>query len=381
VIGRSRGRAAVAVILAVMFLGVSGAAGAAAPPTGEYVLGPGDAIDIAVFGQPDLSENVTIRPDGMVALPLVGQVKAAGRTTAQLEQDLVVVYTKYLKAPAVSIKVSQFRTSRIYVLGQVTRPGQYELKPNAGVFELLAAAGGPTPRADLAKAVLIRNKTDTRQLDLLSAIKRSEDPAVALEADDVLYLPETDARIIVLGQVKNPGAYTLLEGQRVTDLVAAAGGVTPQAALTQAFIMRGDQQIPVNLQKATGGDASADVVLQPRDMMVVPESRERIAVLGQVNRPGPYEYKPDMHVVDAVALAGGQTDKADIKRVQVVRTDATGKAKMIAVNFDKILKGQDPAQNVALQNGDIVYVLQKGFTLELLGGILNWISILHGPLF
>src|SRR5690348_1549321 len=133
------------VVLALILL-VAPAGGAAAAPStpASYVLGTGDAIDIAVFGQPDLSQTVTIKPDGMVALPLVGEVKAAGRTTGQLEQDLVRVYLKYLKAPAISVKVSGFRTTRIYVLGQVARPGQYELKPDAGILGLLAAAGGPT---------------------------------------------------------------------------------------------------------------------------------------------------------------------------------------------------------------------------------------------
>jgi polysaccharide export outer membrane protein len=366
-----RTRALHALAFAIVLV-CSVAAGTRAAPVDEkaYVLGPGDSVEIVVYGQADLSETVTIKPDGMVALPLVGEIKAAGLTTAQLEQALVKAYLKYLKAPSVSVKVSQFRTNRIYVLGQVSRPGQYELKPNAGVFELIAAAGGPTLRADLAKAVLIRDKTDTTQLDLLSAIKQSKDPAVSLQPDDVLYIPETDSRIIVLGEVNHPGAYDLLEGQRVTDLIAGAGGPTTKAALAQAFVVRGQQQIPVDLQKALAGDASADIVLQPRDMMVVPESRARIAVLGAVNRPGPYDYKTDMKIVDAIALAGGQTTKADLNRVQVVRAEG-GQAKTINVNFTKVLKAQDLSQNIALQNGDIVYVTPKGFTFDLFGGLVN----------
>ncbi|HKX19296.1 MAG TPA: SLBB domain-containing protein [bacterium] len=356
------------IALLVVVFAIPGSDASAAPK--EYVLGPGDAVDVVVYGQADLSEIVTVKPDGMIALPLVGQVKAAGRTTAQLEQDLVAAYRKYLKAPTVSVKVNQFRTNRIYVLGQVFHPGQYELKPSAGILELLAAAGGPTTRADLAKAVLIRDKTDTTQLDLVTAIKQSKDPAVALEPEDVVYIPETDARIIVLGQVNKPGAYDLLEGQRVTDLIAGAGGPTAKAALAQAFVVRGEQQIPVDLKKALAGDPGADIVLQPRDMMVVPESRERIAVLGAVNKPGPQDFKPDMKLVDAIALAGGQTNNADLRKVQIIRIE-NGQGKTINVDFNKVLRAQDPSQNVQLQNGDIVYVSQKGFTLALLGGIVN----------
>jgi protein involved in polysaccharide export with SLBB domain len=375
----SRRHAWIVLMVAVCLAAATGGAFAAVPAVPDsYVLGAGDAVDVVVYGQPDLSQTVTIKPDGTIALPLIGQVRAAGRTTDQLQQDLAKAYLKYLKAPAISVTVSQFRSNQLFVLGQVAHPGEYQLKPSSGVLELLAAAGGPTPRADLAKAVLIRNKTETKQLDLLTSIKDSKDPGVALEPGDVVYLPETDPRIIVLGQVNHPGAYDLLQGQRVTDLIAAAGGPTTQAALSKAFVVRGEQQIPVDLQKAMAGDAAADVTVQPRDMLVVPESRDRIAVLGAVAKPGPYDFKPDMQLVDAIALAGGPTDKGNLKQVHVVRLEE-GKAKMITVDFSKVLAAQDPKQNIVLQSGDIVYVTPKGFSiLQLLGSISNIYYLLGG---
>ncbi len=370
-------RAGVVVLMAISIASMT-AGGAAAAPSGQetYLLGPGDAIEITVFGQPDLSHTVTIKPDGTIALPLVGEVAAAGRTTAQLEKDLTKLYLKYLRAPSISIAVREFRTSRIYVLGQVNRPGEYQLKPSAGVLELLAAAGGPTTRADLAKAVLIRGKTETQQLDLLGAIKQSKDPDVALEPGDVVYIPQTDPRIIVLGEVTHPGAYDILEGQHVTDLIAGAGGLTTKAALTRAFIVRGQEQIPVDLQKALAGDTAANIPLKPGDMMVVPESHERIAVLGAVNKPGPYDFTPNLKLVDAIALAGGQTDRANLGRVQVVRVDGT-KATMVTVNVAKALSAQDPGQNIALQSGDIVYVTPKGLSLDQLGSVFNVFYVLR----
>jgi len=363
---------AVAIMLSVglSIPGLSGiAVGAPAAPAG-YILGPGDSVDIVVFGQPDLSETVTIKPDGLVELPLVGDVKAAGRTTGQFADDLVKAYRTYLKAPSVSVKIQAFRTTRIYVLGQVFKPGQYELKPNAGILELLADAGGPTTRADLAKAVLIRNKTETTQLDLIVAMKDGKEPAVTLEPDDVVYLPETDARIVILGQVNRPGAYDLLEGQHVTDLLAGAGGPTAGAGLTKAFIVRGAQQIPVDLRKAMDGDTAANVVLQPRDMVVVPENKERVAVLGAVNKPGPIDFKPEMTILDAIELAGGETNKANLGHVKIVRNEG-GKPKTIDVNFDKVMKAQDLTQNLVLQSGDIVFVPSKFFTADLFQSLTN----------
>src|SRR3990172_6189560 len=108
-----------------------------------YILGPGDTIDIVVYGEADLSRTVTIKPDGAVSLPLLGEVKAAGKTTTQFAVDLGKLYAKYLKQPSISVTVREFRIDRIYILGQVSRPGEYQLRPGIGIMELLAHAGGP----------------------------------------------------------------------------------------------------------------------------------------------------------------------------------------------------------------------------------------------
>src|SRR6202022_498528 len=91
----------------------------------SYVLGPGDEIDVQVYGDQELSRSLMIKPDGTIALPLINEVRAAGKTTAQLETDLVKMYAKYVKTPLVTVVVRQLRVDRIYLLGQVARPGDY----------------------------------------------------------------------------------------------------------------------------------------------------------------------------------------------------------------------------------------------------------------
>jgi polysaccharide export outer membrane protein len=354
-----------------------------APTQENYVLGPGDTIDVVVYGEADLSRTVTIKPDGSVSLPLLGEVKAAGKTTRQFADELARLYKKYLKAPSITVTVRDFRVERIYILGQVARPGEYQLRPAIGVMELLANAGGPTNRADLAKVVVIRGKTEAMQLNLLEAFARNNNPDVKLLAGDVLFIPETDRRTVVLGQVNRPGAYELLQGQRVSDLVAAAGGVTSRAATDKAFIVRGQEQIPVNLQKVLAGDIPSNLALQPGDMMVVPESQNRIAVMGAVRSPGTFGLVENMKLVDAVAAAGGPNDRANIKQVTIVRVE-DGKPKPISANLELALNGSDISQNLVLQNGDVVFVPERGFNLRDIGQWLNLLNIsriLFGALF
>ncbi len=366
-----------AVLLVAGLVGGLGGAALGAPGGQDaYVLGPGDTLEITVFGDPDLSRTVTIKPDGTITLPLIGEVKAAGKTTSQLTTELVNLYRKYLKSPSISVVVREFRVDRIYILGQVNKPGEYQVPPGVGILELLASAGGPTNRADLTKAVIIRGSREVIQLNLLEAFVRSKNPDVKLQSGDVLFVPETDRRIIVLGQVNRPGAYDVLEGQRVADLIAAAGGVTPRAALSRAFIVRGSEQIPVDLQRVLAGDVAANVALQAGDMMVVPEFQNRIAVLGAVNRPGTYDLTEGMKLIDALALAGGQSERGNLSQVAIVRLEG-GKTKTVTVNLQQALRGVDLSQNIALQHGDVVYVPEGGLNLTTVSQVLNIFSLIR----
>ncbi len=360
-----------ALVVCVLLASLAGGA-ASAPATKStapdtYVLGPGDQIEVSVYGEPDLSRTAIIKPDGTIALALINEVKAAGKTTAQLETELTKMYAKYLKAPAISVVVRELRVDRVYLLGQVNRPGDYQLRPNVGIFEFLASAGGPTNRADLAKAVIIRGKTETIKLDLVNAFAKNQTPDVKLEAGDVLFVPETDRRIVALGEVSRPGSYDLLEGQHVTDLLAAAGGPSPKAGLSKAFIMRDNTQIPIDLKRVLGGDQEANTTLKPGDMLVVPENKDRIAILGAVNRPGPYDLTENMNLIDALAVAGGPSEKANLGDLQIVRFEG-GKAQGIKVKADQAIEGKDASQNVKLRSGDVIFIPQHGMGfLDILG--------------
>lgn len=369
---KPRMRSSKLAVVVVVLMGGLGAALPAVgqPQNGDYVLGPGDTIEIAFFGDPDLSRTVTIKPDGMIALSLIGDVKAAGMTTTQLAAHLVKLYSKYKKAPSISVGVSQFRVDRIYILGQVSRPGEYQIRQGVGILELLASAGGPTSRADLAKSVIIRNGKETLQLDLLAALAKSKSPDVQIVAGDVLFLPETDRRMVVLGAVNRPGQYDLLEGQRVTDLIAAAGGITQRAA-PGGFLVRGSAQVPVDLQKALSGVTEANVPLRTGDMLVVPENQNRIAVLGAVVRPGTYDLIDGTKLVDAIAMAGGHSEKGNLGQVVVIRLEGTT-TKTITANVDNALKLQDMTQNVVLQRGDVVFVPERGLTVT---DVIRYLSL------
>ena len=353
-------------VMGSLTVGLTTGAREAPAAVDTYTLGPGDAIEIVVVGDKDLSRTATVKPDGSIDLPLIGEVTAAGRTTSQLAAELVKRYSKYLIAPSITVQVHQIRVDHVYILGQVSKPGEYAIRPGAGILEALASAGGPTDRADLAQATIIRQdasgKADPIDVNLLQAFAKNDNPGVKLQAGDIIFVPAADRRMVILGQVTKPGAYDLLEGQHVSDLLAAAGGVTAQAAPQRAFLIRGSEQIPVNVRQIFAGDLTANLPLRPGDTLVVPESQDRIVVLGAVNRPGKYDLVDGMKLTDGIALAGGQADGANLSQVGIIRLDA-GKTTTVAVDLHRALSGQDPRQNVPLRPGDVVYVPESGVTL------------------
>lgn len=380
--------ASVMSFLLVGCLVVGPAAGALGAPgtVDAYALGPGDTIEIIVVGDKDLSQSATIKPDGSIDLSLIGEVPAAGRTTSQLAAELVKRYSKYLITPSITVQVRQFRVDHVYILGQVTRPGEYAIQPGGGILEALASAGGPTDRADLARTTIVRvetgGKADPIEVNLLQALATDEFPAGAkLQPGDVLMVPAADRRMVIIGQVAKPGAYDLLEGQRVSDLLAASGGITAQAAPQRSFIIRGAEQIPVDVRQILAGDLTTNVPLRASDTMVVPESKDRIAVLGAVTKPGKYDLTDGMKLSDAVALAGGATpDSGNLSQVAIIRLEA-GKTTTITADLSQALNGHDPKQNIALQHDDVVFVPERGVTLTKAAqffGIIGVVRLLFG---
>src|SRR2546428_164519 len=154
-----------------------------------YILAAEDVLEVVVFGNADVSRAVTIRPDGMISLPLIGEVAAAGLTPEQLRRQLTQLFASFLRNPQVAVIVREFHKVRVSVLGQVTKPGVYELAQGATGLDALAAA-----EVTLATVVVAKQSAAGIQLipvDLLKVIREGDVARdVALRRGDVLYVPE-----------------------------------------------------------------------------------------------------------------------------------------------------------------------------------------------
>src|SRR5713226_7645572 len=111
-------------------------------PVAEYLIGPEDVLDIAVWNNTDISRTVPVRPDGKISLPLLNDVQAAGLTPMQLRDVLIKLLTSYIPTPEVSVIIREVHSFKVSVIGEVKTPGRHELKSGATVLDVLAMAGG-----------------------------------------------------------------------------------------------------------------------------------------------------------------------------------------------------------------------------------------------
>jgi polysaccharide export outer membrane protein len=242
----------------------------------EYTIGPGDVLDISVLGE--WNAPAAVNPDGKIVIPLAGEMSVTGLTLSQATEKVTAALRPFIKDPQVMLSIRQAASRRqfVYLLGQVLHPGAYEMQKEWTVAELIAVAGGPTPGAALTRALILR-KSETVPIDLDQLLVEGNASAnVALNPGDVVIVPETKNRVVVMGGVAKPGPYLFKEGDHVVDALSAAGGPTPKAVLSNIGIVRLEGQKPavkpVNLDKFyKSADATQNIVLRPGDVVYVPE--------------------------------------------------------------------------------------------------------------
>jgi polysaccharide biosynthesis/export protein len=159
----------------------------------DYQLSAGDELEVSVWKEPDLTKTVVVRPDGKFSVPLAGEVVAARRTIDQIQKDITNRLSKYIPEAVVTVAITKLEGNRIYVIGQVNKPGTFTMNPRLNVLQALSMAGGMTPFAGLNDIIVMRN-TGGQQRILpfrFGEVSRGRnlEQNVQLEAGDVVIVP------------------------------------------------------------------------------------------------------------------------------------------------------------------------------------------------
>lgn len=158
-----------------------------------YTVKPGDTLVISVWKEPDLQGEVLVTPDGAFAFPLVGQIEARGKTVTQLQQAITERLSKYISDPVVTVSVRDIRGNKVYVIGQVNKPGEFIVNPRVDVMQALSMAGGTTPFASLGNIIILRRKgtqQEALRFDFTEVAKgKNLGQNIELTAGDVVVVP------------------------------------------------------------------------------------------------------------------------------------------------------------------------------------------------
>ncbi len=268
----------IAYVLALgLLLGMAVPTTAPAATDQVHQLGPRDLIQIKVYQQPDLTQEIRIDDDGTVTLPLIGQVRAAGLTVEAFARDLVVRYKEYLLNPEITVFVKEYnkREMEISVLGEVGKSGYFRFVEKSTLLDVLAQVGGLKPESG-DRVIILRPKkagesgeaetfvVNAQQLYTPGGVK---DLNIELREGDTVMVPRAD-QYFIFGEVARPGAYKLDKSAPLTVLKAIilAGGFTNKAS-------KGG----VKLTREEGANKSTvkvdlETVIRSQDIIIVPES-------------------------------------------------------------------------------------------------------------
>lgn len=237
----------------------------------QYRVGEGDVLKVSVYGHKDLETTERVSGDGKIILPLIGLMNVGGLTVSEVSSLIADELSDgYIISPDVSVFVKEFRSRKSVIMGEIVKPGLYELKGDITLLELISISGGLTKDAgDIATIKRMGPEGKLRSLDIdFMSIMESGDVSLDIQIYDGDSIFITKAGVYyVTGEVRKPNAYKLTEGTTVIKAITVAGGFTDKAAEKKVRIIRKVKGNDTLMEKVT-----MDEFVKPEDVIVVPES-------------------------------------------------------------------------------------------------------------
>ena len=334
----------------------------AGPVPPDYRLGPGDQLVLILTGDVELSYTLPVTREGFVLIPQVGQVFVSNLTLDQLRDVLYTrlgrVYSGVRRANATThfdVSVANVRANQVYVTGEVSQPGAYQISSLGTVLTGLYAAGGVTDRADMRQVAVRRNGHSVATFDLYDYLLRGDTKHdIRLETGDVVFVPVHGMRAQVSGAVSRPAIYAIKPGELLAELLQAAGGFRPDAALKRVTIHR---FLPASARRppspargvidvalapvdtgGVGGVAVPAVTLEDGDSVVVDSlpplaAQYTVSIAGMVNKPGIFPWREGMTLRDLMLLARGPRIGASLNEAEVARLPTDRSAGQLATTI------------------------------------------------
>jgi len=344
------------------------------PVGDQYILGPGDAIQIDVWGSINTRQELDVDRNGEITIPKVGTVKVWGLTYGQAREAINKAISHYFKGYELNVTLGRLRTIQVYVVGEVTAPGTYSVSSLGTIVNALSMAGGPSKTGSLRSIRLLKKGKAAVEVDLYDMLlsgDRSND--IRLENGDTIFVPVIGPVAAVAGEVKRPAIYELKGKTTLKQLLDISGGITAAGYIGRIQVERfegNNARVALDYEpKGAPADAIlATVPIQDRDMVkVFPVSkalRRVVTLKGSVVRPGEYQFKEGMRLSDLIPTYEALLPETYPGSVQLIRLALPDFHKeAVSVNLAKALAG-DPEENILLKEQDTVTVYSRADVME-----------------
>ena len=356
---------------------------ASGPVDPDYLIGPEDVLRVTVWGQVELQHELTVDKEGRIFIPTIGQFMVSGLTlqeaTGKIKAQMSRSYSGLNSSRPTTwldVSIARLRPKRIYIMGEVKRPGGYTVSSYATVFSALYSVGGPTVKGSMRDIRVTRNGKTIAHVDLYDYLTGAEQTNdFRIQNNDIVFVPQRGRTVAITREIRKPAIYELKQGEHLKALLEFSGGVLSTAYLERVQI---DRIIPFAERKE--GDlerrvmdvdfrqiltAGKDYPLFDADSIMVfsiLDLRKNIATItGAVWRPGQYQLEKAPTVRKLVELAGGLLEKAFTVEAHLIRYNSDEFTRSIEhFNLKEVLA--DPARDIILQKRDEVIVFSTEAT-------------------
>lgn len=348
----------------------------------NYILGPGDNIEISLWGRAQVNESYTINRDGNIYDKSIGIIHLSGKTLKEARMFLKNRFAQKIssligKNPTsfINVTLGELKSINVHFIGNVKLPGVHLVHPMSSVTTGLIQAGGIDNTGSLRKIQIHRNGELYREIDLYGYLLDGETSEnILLQNDDIVNVPTRISTITIEGEVYRSGIFEALENEELADIVQYAGGLKPNAAsemILQRIIPMDRRSVylePVEYRTITIAQL-AKTVNQDGDVLTInsiPTIINEVFISGQVKNPGSYVLTDLMTIKDILVRAGGIEDENYLKsvyldQIEIIRVDENNNYNIILELNYKDLLSTNKFDKYILQKDDHIVVHQNIF--------------------
>ncbi len=403
------------------------------PVTPDYLLGPGDKLNINFYGNIEKQITTTINREGNIILPEIGLINFLGITFAEANSLLAEKVETKLLGTYSTMSIGEIRSIGVYILGEAYKPGRYVMSGLSSVSNALFVSGGVNEQGSLRNIQVKRQNEVIRTYDFYDFLLRgSLESDVVLQDGDIIFIPFIERSVTLGGAFKRPHRYEIKEGETIKDAIYLAGGFASDViGIPTLELSRVDEQTAKRVYSNLNSEKDSGNLLKDGDVINISSvsgiKPRSIKISGEVKNPGQYSIQPGDRILDIIKRSGGYTEEAFFQGSIFLRTEVAKSQKQafsraadelentivdiinkdtidqiteftllpvsnlitrlreekplgrMVVNLDILSLKSDPVVNFYVQDGDELLVPKRPSSVSIVGEVLNTTSVGFNP--